>query len=439
MVSDSVKEWIESFQDRNGRARAAIGACAVYEGDVDTARLAGHAATGDSMHSLIVSALLKPVKKRRGRNKAERRLYRMRNHNLMLAGLGWKPVKEPPLEKISGGSLGVQTPIDVASEILEAPVDPFLSASIATYVYENHKTMWMHLPDLEFDAPSNYKPRPQIENPFHVQEQPQLPAATRNGFLSVAEVWKLYDAMSYAMRKDGVVMNTHVIILWSEIGLTHQEGDALLKDYLHKAQKWLRVGMKPRRYRKPSARQEGDELRFVWVHENAPNRGFHSHVLCNVPPHLHKEFAAWSRQSLARSAGKPMPWRAFRSVRSYAKTDASAVQRAWSWFRYLTKQLDPKLVVQVREGGNIVSATSLREVIRPWPLRQSPPIDLARLAGVSRNIANGVQAQDGFRSKLRNADFERLYTGDELDDWRRSVEAQREEARRYQLLKSLQI
>jgi len=106
MTSDSVKDWIDSFQDRDGRARAMLEACAVDENDPDMVRLAAHAATGDSYHSQVMAALLKPVKKRRGRNKAERRLHRMRNHHPALAGLGWKPVKEGPVEKQYGGSPG---------------------------------------------------------------------------------------------------------------------------------------------------------------------------------------------------------------------------------------------------------------------------------------------------------------------------------------------
>lgn len=439
MVSDTVKDWIESFQDRKGRARAVIEACAVYENDVDASRLAGHAATGNSVHSRVVSALLKPVKKRLGRNKAERRLTRMHAHNPMLGGLGWKPVKEPPLEKISGVSPGPQAPFDLAFENSKTPANQNLSAHIASYAHENYKTMWPHLPELEFEAPPNHTPHPPVANPFRAPERSQRPVVSRDGYLNVQEVWKLYDAMAYAMRKHGVVMNTHVIILWSQMGVTHEEGDALLKDYLHKAQKWLRVGTKSRRYRKANARYEGGELRYVWVHENAANRGFHSHVLCNVPPRLHKAFTAWSRQCLAHAANKPMPWSAFRSVRSYAKTDESAVRRAWSWFRYLTKQLDPKLVVNVWDAGHFVNAPSLRDMIHPWPLRHSPPINLDRLAGVSRNLGQGAQAKDGFRSKLKTGAFQNLYSGDEFDDWRRSMERQCEDARRQQLLKTLQI
>lgn len=439
MVSDSVKDWIESFQDRKGRARAVIEACAVYENDVDTSRLAGHAATGDSVYSRIVSALLKPVKNRRGRNKAERRLARMHAHNPMLGGLGWKPVKEPPIEKMSGVSPGPQAPFDPAVENLKQTAEMSLSSQIANYVFEKHKTIWPHLPELEFEAPPNHVPRPPIANPFRLPEQSQRPAATRDGYLNVAEVWKLYDAIAYAMWKDGVIMNTHVVILWSQIGMTHEEGGALLKDYLHKAQKWMRVGTKPRKYRKGNARYHGDELRYVWVHENSLSRGFHSHILCNVPLKIHKDFTGWSRQCLAHSTGKTLTREAFWSRPNYEKTDRGAIARAWSWFRYLTKQLDPKLNVACWEDGRLVATPNLRDLIHPWPLRDSPPINLDRLAGVSRNIGQGAQAKDGFRSKLKDGAFQNLYSGDEFDDWHRSMERQREDTRRQQLFKTLQI
>jgi hypothetical protein len=244
-------------------------------------------------------------------------------------------------------------------------------------------------------------------------------------FLSSDEIIKLYNAMAYAMWKDGVVLNTHVIILWSQMGLTEQEGDAVLGQYLHKAQKWLRVGTKPRRRFKADARYEGAELRYAWVHENAPNRGFHSHVLLNVPPQLSKAFRDWSRQCLVRATGKHFPWKAFRLVRSYAKTEDAAVKRAWSWFRYLSKQLHPEFKVRCRENGVIVSTPVLRDLLKPWPLRKSLPIPLAHLTGVSQNIGKGAQKSDGFRSRLTSSDFDDLYRGYEMDDWRRRLEHER--------------
>lgn len=66
MSDDSVKDWIDSFQDWDGRSRAMLESCSLNENDPDMVRLAAHAAIGDSYHSQVMAALLKPVKKRRG-------------------------------------------------------------------------------------------------------------------------------------------------------------------------------------------------------------------------------------------------------------------------------------------------------------------------------------------------------------------------------------
>ncbi len=229
MSDDSVKDWIDSFQDWDGRSRAMLESCSLNENDPDMVRLAAHAAIGDSYHSQVMAALLKPVKKRRGRNKAERRLHRMRNHHPALAGLGWKPVKEGPVEKQYGGNPGPQTRLNPQPEKPKSAEDLAFDASFAAFVYENHKKMWPHLPNLKFDPPAGYKPHGPMVNPFWPKPSTESKVVRWiYSDLLTTDVGKVYDAMSYAMLHHGVVMNMHLIVIWPMMGLTEAEGSIIL-------------------------------------------------------------------------------------------------------------------------------------------------------------------------------------------------------------------
>jgi hypothetical protein len=123
----------------------------------------------------------------------------------------------------------------------------------------------------------------------------------------------------------GVTMNVHVIIVWSMMGVGPVESGKRLGKCLNEATKWMRIGTEPRWQRAKNPRDEA-ELHYAWIHESAPNRGFHSHILMNVPVGLIKEFGVWSRACLLRYHGADFPFDAVRVVRSYAKTRDAAVK-----------------------------------------------------------------------------------------------------------------
>lgn len=220
------------------------------------------------------------------------------------------------------------------------------------------------------------------------------------------------------MLEHGVTMNVHVIVVWSMMGIDPVEGGKRLGKYLNEATKWMRVGTEPR-FRRVKNPREGAELHYGWVHENAPNRGFHSHILMNVPAGLIKEFDAWSRACLRRHHGAYFPFDAVRVVRSYAKTREAAVKRNWRWFQYLTKELDPAAELVTKHPVRGVTAYSLRDVIKPFPIRKGVPVPQIKMSGVSHCIGKTSQLNSGFRSMLKTGQLDRLYSGDELDnrDW----------------------
>ncbi|MDP2227069.1 MAG: hypothetical protein Q8J78_06295, partial [Moraxellaceae bacterium] len=117
-----------------------------------------------------------------------------------------------------------------------------------------------------------------------------------------------------------------------------------------------------------------------------------------------------------------IPGKAFRLVVARRDSDAGAVARCWSWFRYITKQLggEEKFTV-VKPGGNRVGVP-VRDVFKPWPARSGGSIECAQLAGGSHSIWTKAQLQVDFRSWLTQRQFDRMYAGEEIEFFRRDQE-----------------
>jgi hypothetical protein len=161
--------------------------------------------------------------------------------------------------------------------------------------------------------------------------------------LNYKEVISLWNALSFHMWQYGEVMSVHIVILWQTLGVTdHGKARNLLLQYLNRCQKWGRVGflapLDRRKRLKRSLRQSrhgnGFIFRYIFTNERNGTRGFHSHVLANVPERLRPDFEAWSRQTLAKLAKHPGTETTLKVVPANASTESEAVARHWNWFRY---------------------------------------------------------------------------------------------------------
>ncbi|WP_439395558.1 hypothetical protein ACRQ5Q_00630 [Bradyrhizobium sp. PMVTL-01] len=137
--------------------------------------------------------------------------------------------------------------------------------------------------------------------------------------------------------------------------------------------------------------------------------------------------------------GKHFPWKAFRLVLSYEKTEEGAIKRGWGWFRYLSKQLGPDEKIFWRDSETGIHETFARDVIKPWPIRKSPPLPLQTLANVSRNIGTGAQRKDKYVSFWGACHFERIYSGHELFEWRQRIADECWQKEHQELIQSLQV
>jgi hypothetical protein len=255
---------------------------------------------------------------------------------------------------------------------------------------------------------------------------PVLRPSDLNGY----EVVKLYNAISFAMWQFGpsAIPNCHIVILWATLGVTdHEHAARLLGEYLNRCQKWAAIGS-PRATRQRRRARTGENFvfRYAYVHENGPQHGFHSHILCTVAPETVPVFKAWSRSILARLARHRGTEKTVRVIPSRELGEDALVKRCWSWFRYMAKQLNPIVSwvpVDTRSGEPLPGgARQLREVLRLRPHRRTLYMTCRKLTGTSHDISTGAQRAAGFRSELEVGLPERIYDGQiydgaELDAW----------------------
>src|ERR1700738_4289241 len=87
---------------------------------------------------------------------------------------------------------------------------------LAAQFYEDARDAWPLVTDPFASPTPREKPLPSSANPFQRPRRPPRPM--KHSYLTSRDAEKVYDAMAYAMWKDGVILNTHVIIVWSMMG-----------------------------------------------------------------------------------------------------------------------------------------------------------------------------------------------------------------------------
>ncbi|WP_407167919.1 hypothetical protein [Bradyrhizobium sp. ORS 111] len=314
---------------------------------------------------------------------------------------------------------------------LSVPKDNF-DQNLARFFHEQEKMKLLSPADLRKYL-SKKEAMFRKNNPFH-QSRQKASALT-------VEVPRLYAAVAYAMWQYGVVMNTHLIICWRLLGITHHAKAAeLLSLYNHEAAKWLDVGtgdgVERRRVTRRASGTSAPHV-FVYVHENAQEKGFHTHELMGLPVSRAQAFADWSRDCLARLAGKskvdeaavyfsPASAKLKRFKPYGGARENFPIERQWTWFRYITKSLHPDHMERSPDGG----LRPAREIFGMTdPFMETPPVTCTKLAGYSENIGPGMQRRAGFKSKFESGDWANLYNGSELDDFRECVAEILKEAR----------
>lgn len=286
-----------------------------------------------------------------------------------------------------------------------------LLKSLAVHLYENQLELSPHIYGPHRRPPVGYDPDDSEIRPNPFRRTQATPIPLQPSMLTAKDAIKVFDGISFAMWEHGKALNAHVVVVWSMIpDIDEAKAAKILGRYLNEASKWVAVKGGPR-----SPTRQGGELHYVWVHENAPDRGFHTHILMNIGAEFRKEFDVWSRSCLARLCKTAFHEKAFRVVLSRSRREIDQVQRVWSWFRYLMKQLDPGAGLGFF-SNNIYSEMAMREIVKPWPIREWLPIRLTKRVGVSHSIGDGAQKMKRFVSKLRSGEINQMYHGREFAD-----------------------
>jgi hypothetical protein len=256
----------------------------------------------------------------------------------------------------------------------------------------------------------------------------------RSSDLSDKEVVGLYEAVSFRMWQFGAVMNCHITIAWSSLNVVdHHQATKMLGQFLNRCRKWGRVGLvgaspgpdRRRQLRRPGRkrhRQQSGEafiFRYIFVNECSGERGFHSHVLCHLPWWQLAAFTPWTRAILSHLTHHPCDETTVKVVPSRERNVTASVERQWSWFRYMCKQLDPQMTHGY--GDMNEAPRRLRDILQLWPYRSNAlPVTCDRPTGASRDIGGNARKAAGFRAIFyQTGGLTRLYDGHELDEYQR--------------------
>jgi hypothetical protein len=237
------------------------------------------------------------------------------------------------------------------------------------------------------------------------------------------------------MRHHGVVMNTHITIVWRMMGVEdHGHATRLLTAFNHEARKWLVVGTPNGPRQRPTKRAGlgGSPYMYVYVHENSRDQRFHTHQLTFIPHEKAALFNEWALACFARLCRRPRLGDRAICVRVHKpRNEGDAVARCWDWYRYITKSLHPNCGAFDDDG----QWQSIRSIFKPYPFIEAEPVHSTQLASGSRNIWTKAQQAKGFWSRFHTGEWDRLYDGWELEARRSEAEG----AARNEMLKTLNL
>jgi hypothetical protein len=258
-----------------------------------------------------------------------------------------------------------------------------------------------------------------------VWANPFGPRKWRSSVLS-DEAGRLYNAVAFAQWSYGLVLNSHMTVVWGLLGVQdHRQATHILSKFNHEAAKWFQVEGSGRRRKGTGAQTWGGRSLYIWafIAENTNERGLHVHQIFHAPDGKAKAFAEWATKRLAELAGLAAPVTDAVCFTPTTKRDgfsphaprfkSNELERCWAYFRYLIKNIDPDLTKQVNGQSNLQRVIFRADVAHTEP----PPVYCARLFGCSENTSIGEQRAAGFVSKFESGNWEELYNGSELNEF----------------------
>jgi hypothetical protein len=207
----------------------------------------------------------------------------------------------------------------------------------------------------------------------------------------------ILDATSYLNFQYGVVLNTHIVLAHERSGIMdHDKAAELMSLLFHRMRKWFH-------------RRQQDAL-YIYVHENSPRHGFHTHVLLHVPGDLWGDFKAWFKGAVECLWGCPLPDKMLNVGHRRQRDFSHQVMLQWIWVRYLLKGIWPGLGLVSVDNGEV---RPVHEVLRLRP-RPGGLVLCRKRSGVSSNIGHRARDKAGYLSLFALGQDDRLFSGDEF-------------------------
>lgn len=211
----------------------------------------------------------------------------------------------------------------------------------------------------------------------------------RSHFLPLDDALRLIASVRQLNQHHGLLLNAHVTLHYQSAGITDaKQAAGLLSRFNQAAGRW--VATLAADYVHPEWRHA-----YVYVHENARDRGLHTHELCTLPDYgrLHLQFRPWAHKWLMRTTG--ISEAAAKEALDVRVRGASqrelAIKRQWTWVAYLLKSIEP---IYTRQAGRRWSITEVFGLPRQFS-QPSWPVACAQRSGASHNIGYAAFARYG--------------------------------------------
>lgn len=254
-------------------------------------------------------------------------------------------------------------------------------------------------------------------------------------------VAKLYNAMSFLNYQHGLFFNTHIVLSASALGFeNHREFVSLLPLFHKELSRSLFTNEKS----KPSSsillggkRRVGKRMvnrvphphYWIQVVEYSRDIGLHVHILCSVPPSLKMVITEKSEDWWTmKSPGLPKErdntnkdsetrlkgvYCGIKGKNQLWHVDQNVAKTQHRMFSYIIKSMKTAPVC-LDKDGKIWSAGN---IFNPYHSDCSPVIvEVTNLCGASRSLDKSAQIKAGYQSFFDDGYFDRIYSGDEMEN-----------------------
>jgi hypothetical protein len=107
----------------------------------------------------------------------------------------------------------------------------------------------------------------------------------------------------------------------------------------------------------------------------------------------------------------------------------------WRMVRYIIKSLPDDWVIAYPDAP----AVNTRKILSAWRFQPSASTYARRVVGFSENIGPKARRSAGFVSKLDRREFDRIYDGSELGEYRQRIAREKADAETCEILKRMQL